>query len=76
MSRKKAEVIIKCMCVLHNIIRERDGNSDADYCNVMIDLQNNWENEDMDHPTRGVNTLHRAKEIRNVFVDYFLNNIQ
>lgn len=75
-SPKKAVVIIKCMCLLHNIIREKDGNSDVDYCNIMIDLQNNWENEGMDHPTRGANTLQRAKEIRNVFVDYFLNNIQ
>lgn len=75
-SPKKAVVIIKCMCLLHNNIRDKDGNSDVDYCNVMIDLQNNWENEGIDHPTRGANTLQRAKEIRNLLVDYFLNNIQ
>ncbi|XP_008190094.1 protein ALP1-like [Acyrthosiphon pisum] len=73
-SPKKAVVIIKCMCLLHNIIREKDGNSDVDYCNVMIDQRNNWENEGMDHPARGANSLQRAKEIRNVYVDYFLNN--
>jgi len=73
-SPKKAVVIIKCMCLLHNIIKEKDGNSDVDYCNVMIDQRNNWENEGMDHPARTANSLQRAKEIRNVFVDYFLNN--
>jgi len=54
-SLKKAVVIIKCMCLLHNIIGEKDCNSDVDYYNIIIDLRNNWENEGMDHPVRSVN---------------------
>jgi len=36
-SSKKAIVIIKYMCILHNIIREKDSNSGLDYCNITYD---------------------------------------
>lgn len=70
---KKAIVIIKCMGILHNIIREKDGNSDLDYCNVMLGTENTWDNERTVQRPRGTNTLQRAKDIRSAFVDYFLN---
>jgi hypothetical protein len=28
------------MCILDNIIREKDGNSDLDYCNIMLGTEN------------------------------------
>lgn len=74
-SSKKAVIIIKCMCLLHNIVREKDGDTDLDYCNVMLDTHNNyWENENLNQRARGTNALQRAKEVRDAFVDYFLNN--
>lgn len=73
-SSEKAIVIIKCMCILHNVVREKDGDSDLDYCSIMQGQQNVWENEITDQRARGANTQQRAKEIRNTFVNYFLNN--
>lgn len=61
------------MCILHNVIREKYGNSDLDYCNVMLDIENNWENETMVQRARGANALQIPKDIRNAFVDYFFN---
>lgn len=31
----KACILIKCACILHNLIREKDGDSDLHYCGVM-----------------------------------------
>jgi len=63
------------MCLLHNIAREKYGDTDLDYCNVMFDTHTNyWENENLNQRARGTNALQRAKEVRDAFVDYFLNN--
>lgn len=70
---KKATVIIKCMYILHNVVREKDGDSDLNYCNIMLVSENVWEDEITDQRARGVNALQRVKEIRNMFVDYFLS---
>lgn len=35
-SSDKASHIIKCVCILHNLIRVKDGDSDLDYCQEMI----------------------------------------
>lgn len=61
------------MCILHNIIRKKDGNSDLDYCNIMLSTESTWENETTVQRARGANALQRAKNIRNAFVDYFFN---
>lgn len=41
-SSKNAIIIIKCMCLLHSVVREKDGDSDLDYCNIMLGSQNDW----------------------------------
>lgn len=63
-SSKKAIIIIKFMYILHNIIREKDGNSDLDYCNIMLGTENTWENETTVQRARGANALQRAKYIK------------
>jgi len=32
--------IIKCACILHNYVRERDGDSDLDYINTTAEINN------------------------------------
>lgn len=66
--------IIKCMCILHIIIREKDSDNNLNYRNIMLNIQNNWNDNNLNQRSRATNILQRAKEVRNVFVDYFLNN--
>lgn len=77
-SSDKAVHIIKCACILHNVVREKDGDSDLDYCQEML-YSNAQENQ--------INNLHepgnhggarrgstRAQEIRNEFANFFLDH--
>lgn len=76
---EKAANIVKCACILHNIVRERDGNSDLDYFQEMLRYfpENQREAEALPHheithggARRGTT---RAKEIRETFANYFLD---
>jgi len=66
LSSNKAVYIIKYVCILHNLICIKDGNSDLDYFQEMIrQFQGNQSNE-----FRGRGST-RAKEIRDGFANYF-----
>lgn len=71
----KAIAIIKCACILHNVIRVRDGNSDLDYCKEIIQSSNNAGNINNINVNHGRST-NRAKEVRDIFANYFVQNIQ
>lgn len=70
----KARVLIKCACLLHNIIRIRDGDHDLDYLHVLQETESPSENR-----PEGAQTAHRgnnaatiyAKNIRDHFTNYF-----
>lgn len=75
---KRAISIIKCACILHNVIRERDGNSDLNYCQeVSRNFQSGYPtfSQPQQRPERGGvrrgSTL--AKEIRDKFANYLFH---
>jgi hypothetical protein len=72
---ERACVIIKCACLLHNLIRERDGDSDLDHYNVMQQVHVTEENQAMDQElTRRNMSSVRARKVRDLFTNYFCNN--
>lgn len=75
---EKAIAIIKCTCVLHNVVREIDGDKDLDYFNIVTDASNQAKTQNNNDPaTRNHGGVRRstneAREIRNTFAHYFLN---
>jgi len=77
-SSEKAVHIIKCACILHNVVREKDGDSDLDYCQIMLygqaqenQLYNLQERGNHGGARRGST---RAQEIRDEFANFFLNH--
>jgi len=76
-SSDKASHIIKCVCILHNLIRVKDGDSDLHYCQEMIrQSQGNQSNELQERDNHGGarRGTTRAKEIRDEFANYFLDH--
>jgi len=74
---KRAAIIIKCICILHNLIRTKDGDSDLDYFDVTQNLnqdilQNEIPNRNIEG--RNPNSSQRAKDVRNKFARYFLEH--
>lgn len=69
---KHAKLIIKVACLLHNIVRSRDGNSDKDFREYMINLQAN-DNRSMRSRRNNRATLN-AINIRDQYKNYFVNN--
>lgn len=85
---EKAIQIIKCTCILHNVIRERDEvmnfffpclYKDLHYCNTMINYANNANkpNSLLNERTIGKarRSTNEAQEIRNLFANYFIDNL-
>lgn len=70
---EKAIAIIKCACILHNVVRTRDGDTDLDYCNTIIINHDNI-TEQVDAYTNYGRTTNQAKEIRETFAQYFLEH--
>ena len=77
-SSDKAVHIIKCACILHNVVREKDGDSDLDYCQEMLhsqtqenQLNNQHERGNHGGARRGST---RAQEIRDEFANFFLDH--
>lgn len=73
----KAISIIKCTCILHNIIREKDGDNDLDYCHEITGQhQENQFNDTQETGTHGGSRRGstRAKQIRDEFANFFLGN--
>lgn len=73
----KAIHIIKCVCIQHNLIRVKDGNSDLDYYQEMIrQYQGNQSNElqERDYHGGARRGSTRAKEISDEFANYFLDH--
>lgn len=75
----KAIAIIKCTCPLHNVVRERDGDNDPDYFNIVTDSSNNTKIQNSNFsPTTDHHGARRstneAKEIRDTLANYFLEN--
>ncbi|XP_074034666.1 uncharacterized protein [Leptinotarsa decemlineata] len=67
---KHAKLIIKVGCLLHNIVREKDGNTDPDFRLYMHSRSTS--NQVMTSRRNNRATLH-AVGIRNQFKDYFVN---
>lgn len=63
--------VIKCACILHNLIRHFDGDSDTDYNNIMENRQNNINLNA--RAVRNNRANNRAIEIRNAFKQYFID---
>jgi hypothetical protein len=74
---KRAAIIIKCICILYNLIRTKNGDSDLDYFDVTQNLnqdilQNEIPNRNIEG--RNPNSSQRAKDVRNKFASYFLEH--
>lgn len=67
---KYAKLIIKVGCLLHNIVREKNGNSDPDFRRYM--RSRSTPNQVITSRRNNRATLH-AIDIRNQFKDYFVN---
>lgn len=67
---KHAKLIIKVGCLLHNIVREKDGNNDPDFRRYMH--SRSTPNQVITSRRNNRATL-RAIDIRNQFKDYFAN---
>lgn len=63
---------IKCMCILHNVIRARDGNDDLHYNQVVNQIYH----EDQMEATRrlGIRYTHESRAVRDKFADYMLHH--
>nr|XP_022904009.1 protein ALP1-like [Onthophagus taurus]XP_022908872.1 protein ALP1-like [Onthophagus taurus] len=78
-SPEKAANIVKCTCILHNIVRHRDGNSDLHYCQEVVHYfpENQRETEWLPPPQEGHGGARRssarAKQIRESFANYFVD---
>jgi len=71
---KRATVIIKCICILHNLIRTKDGDNDIDYYYV-IQNQESRQNEVENHfEGRNPNYSQQAKETRDKFANFFMEH--
>lgn len=71
---KRAAVIIKCICILHNLIRTKDGDNDIDYYHItqnqgsqQNEIENNFEG-------RNPNYSQQAKEVREKFANFFIEH--
>lgn len=75
-SADKAAKIIKCTCILHNIVRERDGNSDIHFCQEMVrHFRENLQVAELtplQEHGGARRTSSDAKHIREIFSNYFL----
>lgn len=67
---KTACNIIKAACILHNFIRALDGNTDVHFTN----FENNTFRFQSQSGIRNNNPSEAAKEVRNIFTDFFKNN--
>lgn len=67
---KHAKLIIKVGCLLHNIVRERDGNSDPDFRRHM---RSRTRSRRIITSRRNNRASLQAIDIRNNFKDYFVN---
>lgn len=67
-----AHDIIKCMCILHNVIRERDGNDDLHYNQVVNQI---YQEDQMEVP-QGLRIRYttESREIRDTFTDYMMHH--
>ena len=75
------DTVVKCVCLLHNIVIDREGISESVLLDINATIQNNvYANSDSDRTnfTRRFNrSSRRAYEIRDAFKQYFLgiNNV-
>lgn len=69
---ERACIYIKCACILHNFVRERDGEKDADYIEVtrMMNSDNNGPTSQRGNRINN-NYSQAASEIRDEFTKYF-----
>lgn len=77
-SDKAIHNIIKCACILHNVVREKDGDSDLDYCQEKLhshaqENQLNNLHERANHGGARRGSI-RAKEIRGEYANFFLDH--
>lgn len=74
---ERACVFIKCACLLHNLIRCKDGESDLDY-RLMVDKVYGAEEWNLGQLPgflgRRNNATVEAKQIRNTLAEYFQTN--
>lgn len=68
-----AKLIIKVACLLHNIVRQKDGNNDKDFREIMINLSNS-NNTKITRSRRNNRATLRAMAIRDQYRNYFVNN--
>lgn len=71
-STKHARLIIKVACLLHSIVRSRDGNSDKDFWEYIVNLQAN-DNRLM-RSRRNNRASLNAINIYDQYKNYFVNN--
>lgn len=68
---KHTRLIIKVACLLHNIVRERDGNRGLNIPAVMVEAERNIRRRNR----RNNRATTQAIKIRNKFKDYFNQNV-
>lgn len=75
-STEKASILVLAACVLHNIVREKDGLQDGDYRNVVNEMEYDEPHHSPQEVTPGEfrNTTTLAKDIREKFTQYFNQN--
>lgn len=71
---EKASIFIKCACVLHNMIREKDGDSDLHYREVALQSEETEDAQTHGNLDRRNNSCSEfARQVRENFADYFSN---
>ena len=75
LKRETAIIVIKCACILHNLIRDFDGNSDLDYVHVVENAAAAATGQgNVNLNVRNNRASQLATGIRDSFKDYFCYN--
>lgn len=75
-NKKHAILIIKASCLLHNIIRERDGDRDPDFQQFISQVGNSNNMNNVHRSRRNNRATNQATRIRDQFKFYFNNSTQ
>jgi hypothetical protein len=74
---EKARVVIKHACLLHNLIKDGDGDCGAAHYNKMQRVIVAEETHDVDQEVTGRNmSSARARQVKELFTNYFCNSLK